>query len=159
MARAESEDGVRALVEAGVDDLVRPELEGGIELMRHTLLDLGYRPRQIMEWANELRASGYEALGDDARMERRQAAEHLMASFSEIDLSWVEVGNGCSAAGCTLGALDLRAATGANAVAVRRAGDLVFFVDATTAIESGDKLGLMGTPDQIDAARALLGSA
>lgn len=159
VARADTEDGVRALVEAGVDDLVRPGLEGGIELMRHTLLDLGYRPRQITEWANELRASGYEALEDDARLERRRAAEHLLASLSEIDLSWVTVGEGCSAAGCTLGALDLRAATGANAVAVRRAGDLVLFVDATTPIEPGDELGLMGTADEIDAARALLGPA
>ncbi len=157
VARADSEDGVRALVEAGVDDLVRPELEGAIELMRHALIDLGFRPRQIMELANDLRSSGYEALGDDAHQERRRAVERLTASFSEIDLSWVRVGEGCPVAGCTLARLDLRARTDASAVALRRAGELQLFVDAAQVLEVGDELGLMGTPDQIEEARAVLG--
>ena len=68
IGRAETEDGVRDLAAAGVAEVVRPQLEGGIELMRHTLLDLGYRPRQIQGSVNDLRESGYEAMGEDARV-------------------------------------------------------------------------------------------
>ena len=156
VARADSQDGVEALVAAGVDDLVRPELEGGIELMRHTLLDLGYRPRQIQAYADDLRDSGYAALADDARAERRRAFGTLMASLSELELHWVEVGERCPMAGCTLAKLDLRARTGANAVALKRAGELVLFLDATTVLLPGDSVGLMGTADQLEAAEQLL---
>ena len=156
VARADTQDGVEALVAAGVDDLVRPELEGGIELMRHTLLDLGYRPRQIQAYANDLRESGYAALADDARAERSRAFGHLMASLSELELHWVEVGERCPMAGCTLAQLDLRARTGANAVALKRAGELSVFLDATTVLHPGDSVGLMGTADQLEAAERLL---
>ena len=157
VARADTQDGVEALVAAGVDDLVRPELEGGIELMRHTLVDLGYRPRQIQNYANDLRESGYAALGDDGRAERQRAFGHLIASLSELELHWVTVGERCPMAGCTLAGLDLRARTGANAVALRRAGELEVFLDATTVLHAGDAVGLMGTAEQLEAAEALLG--
>ena len=155
VTRADSADGVEALVAAGVNDVVRPELEGGIELMRHTLLDLGYRPRQIQEYANDLRASGYEALGDGARHKRMRAAERMMASLAEVDLHWVEVASGSAVAAATLGALDLRARTGAQAVALRRGEDLELFLGADTALCPGDHVALMGTDAQLEAAEAL----
>ena len=136
---------------------MRPELEGGIELMRHTLLDLGLRPRQIQDYANSLRESGYEALGDDRRAERQRALGALVASLSELELHWVEVGESCPMAGCALGALDLRARTGANAVALRHADEVEVFLDANTVLRAGDSVGLMGTAEQLSAAEALLG--
>lgn len=156
VARADTQGGVEALVAAGVDDLVRPELEGGIELMRHTLVDLGYRPRQIQSYANDLRESGYAALGDNGRAERQRAFGHLIASLSELELHWVEVGERCPMAGCTLAKLDLRARTGANAVALRRGSELELFLDATTILRAGDLVGLMGTAEQLEAAESLL---
>ena len=155
VTRADSADGVEALVAAGVNDVVRPELEGGIELMRHTLLDLGYRPRQIQEYANDLRASGYEALGDGAQRKRMRAAERMMASLAEVDLHWVEVASGSAVAAATLGALDLRACTGAQAVALRRGEDLELFLGADTVLCPGDHVALMGTDAQLEAAEAL----
>lgn len=155
VTRADSADGVEALVAAGVNDVVRPELEGGIELMRHTLLDLGYRPRQIQEYANDLRASGYEALSDGARRKRMRAAERMMASLAEVDLHWVEVAWGSAVAASTLGALDLRACTGAQAVALRRGEDLELFLGADTVLCPGDHVALMGTDAQLEAAEAL----
>ena len=124
--------------------------------MRHTLIELGYRPRQIQGYANDLRASGYAALGDAGRLERRRALEHLTASLSELDLAWVQVGSSCPLAGRTLAELDLRAQTGASAVALRRSGEIEVFLDADTRICSGDQVGLVGTAEQVDAAAALL---
>ena len=157
VARADGEDGVRALVEAGVNEVVRPELEGGIELMRHTLLDLGFRPRKIQGYVDDLRESGYEALGDGARAKRALAFKRLAAAMSELDIRWVSVTEGSAADGRTLAELDLRAQTGANAVALRHAGDLQPMVDPAMVLEPGDSLGLLGSDDQLDAAEALLG--
>lgn len=157
VTRAGSEDAVAELAAAGVNEVVRPELEGGIELMRHTLLDLGYRPRQIQEYANELRDSEYEALADDAQVRRSHAFERFMASLADVELEWVTVPDGSRWTGSTLGQIDLRAQTGARAVVLRRADDAQLFVDANTTVYSCDKLGLMGTAEQIEAAERLLG--
>ena len=159
VARADTDDAVEALVAVGADDIVRPELEGGIELMSHTLLDLGYRPKQIHAYANDLRASGYEALADDARAKRRLALENMLASMNELDLSWVTVGENSAAAHRTLADLDLRVSTGVNAVSLRRDGNLVLFLNAETLLLPGDQVGLMGTDDQLDAARGLFDGA
>ena len=156
VARADNEDAVRALVDAGASEVVRPELEGGIELMRHTLLDLGFRPRQIQGYANDLRESGYEALGDATRTKRLAAMRRLLASVSEVELRWVRVGSG-GAAGETLASLDLRARTGASAAALRRDGEMCLVVDPQEGLRVGDELGLMGTDEQLDAAEELLG--
>lgn len=155
VTRAEDEDGLKALAAAGANEVVRPELEGGIELMRHTLIDLGYTPRQIQDYANELRASGYEALGDNAQGARRRAFERLVASLSEVELEWVLVGEASTAAGSTLADLDLRAKTGVNAVALRRGGEVTLFLDARTELHKGDKVGLVGTVEQVEAAAKL----
>ncbi|WP_417057161.1 cation:proton antiporter [Enorma massiliensis] len=155
VTRAEDEDGLKALAAAGANEVVRPELEGGIELMRHTLIDLGYTPRQIQDYANELRASGYEALGDNAQGARRRAFERLVASLSEVELEWVLVGEASTAAGSTLADIDLRAKTGVNAVALRRGGEVTLFLDARTELHKGDKVGLVGTVEQVEAAAKL----
>lgn len=155
VTRAEDEDGLKVLAAAGANEVVRPELEGGIELMRHTLIDLGYTPRQIQDYANELRASGYEALGDNAQGARRRAFERLVASLSEVELEWVLVGEASTAAGSTLADLDLRAKTGVNAVALRRGGEVTLFLDARTELHKGDKVGLVGTVEQVEAAANL----
>lgn len=158
ITRAHDEDAVAELVEAGADEVVRPVLEGGIELMRHTLLDLGYRPRQIQGYADELRASGYAALAEGSRTMRARAFERLLSSLADIELHWVDVAEGSLVAGRTLAEIDLRAQTGANAVALRRAGETSLFLDATTRLAVGDTVGLIGAAGELDAAERLLGA-
>ncbi len=41
----------------GVEDVVRPELEGGVELMRQTLLELNVSDAQIQQYADRVRAA------------------------------------------------------------------------------------------------------
>lgn len=158
VTRADSEDGVVSLVEAGVNEVVRPELEGGIELLRHTLLDLGFKPKQIQGYVDDLRESGYDALNDTSRLKRMRAFERLMATMSDIDMQWVTVGEG-EAAGKTLADLELRTRTGAQAVALRQAGVVQPFVDARVPLKPGDVLGLVGTAEQMDRAEAILAGA
>ena len=64
--------------------------------MRHALLRLGYRPQQIQGYANDLRASGYEALGDGAQLSRVRAIERFMGAMRGLELDWVQVGRGAA---------------------------------------------------------------
>jgi CPA2 family monovalent cation:H+ antiporter-2 len=47
IARASSEDGTKRLAELGAQDVIHPELEGGLEIVRHTLLQLGFPLQEI----------------------------------------------------------------------------------------------------------------
>jgi CPA2 family monovalent cation:H+ antiporter-2 len=56
LARASSWDGGRRLLAHGASQIVRPELEGGVELLRQTLRDLSYpddRAQEIVDLARE----------------------------------------------------------------------------------------------------------
>lgn len=154
-ARVGSEDAIGALVEAGASEVVRPELEAGIELLRHTLLDLGFKPRQIQGYIDDLRESGYEALDENARAKRTRAFERMMTTLSEVEMRWAVVGEG-PAVGKTLAELNLRVCTGAQAVVARRDGEIYPIVDANAPLQIGDTLGLIGTADQTAAAEELL---
>lgn len=177
VTRADSAEGVAMMVDAGAEDVVSPELEGGIELMRHTLIDLGYNERQIQRYANELRESGYAALGENAHAAQMQALGHLLASLRDAELRWVTVPAGSQAAGRSLAQTDLRARTGAQVIAVARGAveggnadvagagqgagqgaprETVANPGGTTVLRAGDSAGLMGTPSQLDAAEELL---
>ena len=158
VARANSDDCVEELVHLGVADVVRPELEGGIELMRHALLRLGYGPQQIQGYSNDLRESGYEALGNRASFKRRRALERLMASMHDLELTWVPVEEGGELAGRTLAESDLRARTGAQVVARRRGERVTLAVAPDEVLRPGDVLGLMATPEGIEAAEGLAGT-
>jgi monovalent cation:H+ antiporter-2, CPA2 family len=64
IARASSWEGGRRLMAAGVHKIVRPELEGGVELLRQTLQDLSFsddKTGALIETARE------EAMGVDPR--------------------------------------------------------------------------------------------
>lgn len=156
IGRAETEDGVRDLAAAGVAEVVRPQLEGGIELMRHTLLDLGYRPRQIQGYVNDLRESGYEAMGEDARVKRSRAIERLVAGLADADIRWVRVEDAGEASGRTLAEIDLRARTGASVVAFCHDGQVLPLVDPDAKLCPGDCLALMGVDEDVEAAEKLL---
>ena len=118
--------------------------------MRHTLLDLGYRPNKIQSCVNNLREDGMRRWGITLVFNVVVLLSAMAASLSEVELVWVEVAVGCCFAGRTLADLDLRARTGANAVVLRRGGETRLFLDATTEIHEGDKLGLVGADEDIE---------
>ena len=65
IARASSWDGGRRLLAAGVQTIVRPELEGGVELLRQTLQDLRFSDAEtgaLIELARQ------EAMGVDPHL-------------------------------------------------------------------------------------------
>ena len=63
---------------------------------------------------------------------------------------------GTSAIGKTLSSIDLRAATGAAAIAISRDHEVIV-PSGTEVLQEGDVVGLTGTSDSIEAARRLLG--
>lgn len=57
LARASTWEGAQRLRKAGVQQVVRPELEGGVEMARQTLLDLHFSHEAALELADAVRQS------------------------------------------------------------------------------------------------------
>lgn len=69
IARAASQQGVRDLFALGVQHVVYPELEGGLEIMRETLHQLGYPEHDIQQYTDTIRSNHYD-LSTSTEIER-----------------------------------------------------------------------------------------
>ncbi len=154
VARSATQDGVGELARLGANYTVQPELEGGLELLHHTLLELGFPLREVHEYAQAVRRDHYnlEVMSAD---EHRSLDEMLIA-FEGIEISWVKVGEKSPIVGVTLADAGIRAQTGASVVALIRNGRLYPNPKSNTIFEIGDRLGLIGEDEQIKIVRQMI---
>lgn len=77
----------------------------------------------------------------------------------QTDLVWVQVAPGSAADGASLVELDLRARTGAQAIAHKRGDTLEPDLGIHAHLRAGDSVGLVGTTDALVSARELFGQS
>ena len=96
----------------------------------------------------------------DARSARRLGSILTGTNFETVDVAdlevplgeaiieWWEVGEGSDLAGSTLGATDLRSATGVSVIAIQRGAETVANPDPQERIDAGDVLVTLGTREE-----------
>ncbi len=131
VSRAADEGSVPKLTRAGADRAISPYAIGG-----HRLAHLILSPAVVDFFETALRR-GSEAL----------AIEDLA------------IAGGSRVAGQTLGALDVRQATGATVLAILREGSPIVNPAGDLALSEGDRLLALGTSDQLQRLERLLASA
>src|SRR5262249_46297491 len=121
VSRAATWDGARRLKDAGADDIVRPELEGGVEIVRRTLLDLELPMSDVQRYTD---FGGREGLTGSGRPspERGRVLEDLVGAGRHLQVGWLIVHEGSRLSGATLADSGLRASTGVSVVAIGRNG-------------------------------------
>ena len=161
IARAGTLVGVRRLHELGARHVINPELEGGLEIVRHTLFELDYPMSRLQPYVDAVRRDAYRGRldGDDERAEAARALDQLLSAVRGVDIAWHEVPADSPLAGSTLAATNLRGLTGASVVAVMHDGDLVPNPAPGTVLVEGALLGLIGTPEELSAVEEVLGAA
>ncbi|HEU5346995.1 MAG TPA: cation:proton antiporter [Ktedonobacterales bacterium] len=60
IARAATQSGIERLFQLGAQDVIHPELEGGLETVRHTLMRLGFPFREVDDYAEAVRRDRYD---------------------------------------------------------------------------------------------------
>ncbi len=163
LVRAESVEQLEDLGRLGVYEAVQPEFEAGLELARQALARFGVGAEEAQNFADGVRkelyapisAEGpsYEEGGDGLPARLRRASR-------AIEVEWVRLsGNGGSDAGFvlgrTIGDLKVRSETGASLLAVVRDEEVIPNPGADLRLKSGDAVGVLGTPEQRAAFRAL----
>jgi CPA2 family monovalent cation:H+ antiporter-2 len=83
IARAATGEGVQRLAQLGSQDVIHPELEGGLEIVRHTLLQLGFPLREVREYTDAVRRNHYDS-EINTHAERR-TIDNLLGAGDAID--------------------------------------------------------------------------
>ena len=154
IARATTEEGINRLAELGAQDVIHPELEGGLELVRHTLMKLGYPLQEIIRYTDAIRHDHYDAQVNT--QEEHRLLHELIHASQHLDVSWVRIASGNALVGQTLAEANIRARTGASVVAIIRNKQPMANPKSQTVFEADDRVGLIGDTEQIQAAEKLL---
>ena len=155
IVRAASVEGVLRLGQLGAHHVVHPEMEGGLELMHHTLLELGYPLRQVHSFTEAVRQDHYNSeINTD---EEHRSLHEMIAATEGIEITWLPVEENSPLIGISLAEANLRARTGASVVAVLRSQQLIANPKSGMEFEVGDRVGMIGEADQIQAAREWIG--
>lgn len=156
ITRASTWEGGRHLKDAGATAVIRPELEGGIEIVRRTLLSLRFPAYDVQRYTDAVRS---EELGiPSAEDDRAKVLEDLAHAVGNLDVAWIAVGTGSPVAGRTLAESNVRARTGASIVAIGRGETVISNPTPAETLAPGDRAAVLGSPTAIaEAARLLAG--
>ena len=154
IARAATQAGVTRLAALGAQEVIHPELEGGLAIVRHALIQLGLPLREVQKYADLVRREHYDV--EINSVAERQVLQQLLNAAQGIEVTWVRLPDDHPLVGRTLADADLRAQTGASVVAVFRDGRLLPNPKSGTVFQAGDRIGLIGDEDHLQAAEAWL---
>jgi CPA2 family monovalent cation:H+ antiporter-2 len=154
IARAATSTGVHRLAAHGAQDVIHPELEGGLEVVRHTLLALDYPLVQVQQYTDAVRRDAYDTA--ITSHDEHLMLDQLLATVRGMEIRWHTLHAESPLVGRTLAEVNLRARTGASVVAVVRDRKLIANPKSHTTFAEGDTLGLIGEAEQIAAAEQLM---
>jgi CPA2 family monovalent cation:H+ antiporter-2 len=137
------------LSDSGATAVVRPELEGGVEIVRRTLLQLDLPVRDVQQYSELIRREGLSE-SDRPSAEQVRVLHDLVTAAQGLEVTWLTVEAGSPLAGQTIAASHLRTRTGASIVAISRASGLIPNPGPSELVNSGDRLAVIGTSRQVD---------
>ncbi len=155
IVRAASEKGVRHLQSLGADHIIHPELEGGLEIVHHTLLSLGFPLREVYQYTESIRHDHYDF--DLTSADEHASLHELLYAVKGVEITWVEIGEASPLVGLSLAEANIRSKTGASVVALVRKNHLTANPKSSTVFEAEDVLGLIGETDQIESVQKWAG--
>ena len=154
IARAATESGVHRLAAVGASYIIHPELEGGLEIMRHTLLALGYPPGHIQPYVDAVRGDAYAAIAAEGT--RPYVLDQLITATRGVEIAWQPVAEHSTLVGKSMKEANLRARVGTSVIALLRDGHVIANPTSGTHFEVGDLVGVIGTGQELAATAELL---
>ncbi len=154
IVRASGEEAMRDLRQLGAHDVINPELEGGLEITRHTLLRLNFAPNEVQWYADAVRRDQYDSSISTA--EEHRVLDQMITAAKGMEIVWLPVTDNSPLIGKSIAEANLRSLTGASIVAMLRGGELMANPKSATEFQSGDILGIIGETPQVQQAKVLL---
>ncbi|MGJ3239808.1 MAG: cation:proton antiporter [Anaerolineae bacterium] len=153
VARSDSNEFAEQLYQHGVYEVVQPQFEASLEIVRQALLHLEVPIPEIHHFTDGIRHELYAPLRNSnnyaAIGKLKKAAAHLM------ELSWIDLNDG-EMIGRTLNELQIRQQTGASIVGILRDGEMLTNPGADERLHDGDVIAVLGNHQQVEQVRSLL---
>jgi CPA2 family monovalent cation:H+ antiporter-2 len=150
IARASTWDGGRRLKADGAGEVVRPELEGGVEIVRRTLLELKLPVREIQRYTDLVRREGLDE-SDRPSLGRSRVLDDLVKAAGDLELGWLVVSDTSPLSGVRIVDASLRQIAGVSVVAISRERAVISNPGPEVIFVPGDRVALIGTPEQVAA--------
>lgn len=149
IARATTQAGMSLLYQLGARDVIHPELEGGLEVVRHVLLTLGFPASHVQPYTDAVRRDHYDTA--ESTTAERQSLDQLRNTVRGLDLAWRQLGRQGPLVGQTLMEANVRLRTGASVLAIIRDQQVLANPKSNTRFQGEDLVGLLGDQGQIAA--------
>ena len=154
ISRASTWDGAKRLKADGAGEVVRPELEGGVEIVRRTLLELHLPVREIQRYTDLVRREGLDEV-DRPSLGRSRILDDLVKTAGDLELGWLVVADNSPLSGVRIVDASLRQIAGVSVVAISRERAVISNPGPEVIFVPGDRVALIGTPEQVVAAEAM----
>lgn len=152
VARAARLAQIEHLQRFGIYEIVQPEFEAGLELVRQTLLHLDVAPAEIERLSDTIRTERYRPFQTLAT--NAQVLSTLRGARNALGIEWVTLPPDAPCTGQTIAASGVRQHTGATVAALLRDGALLSNPEPGELLEAGQSLAVLGTFEQRAAFRA-----
>ncbi|MFN8568686.1 MAG: cation:proton antiporter [Kouleothrix sp.] len=157
VARAARLAQIEHLRRFGIYEIVQPEFEAGLELVRQTLLHFDMPAIEIDHLSDAVRTEYYQpfqSLDTNARL-----LGQLQRARGTIEIEWLTLPADAPFAGQSIADSGIREHTGASVAALQCDDALQSNPAPSTLLAAGQRIAIMGTPEQRAAFRAWLGLA
>ena len=160
VARAMHEEQLKHLGEMGITEVVQPEFEAGLEMVRQVLLQFKVVPAEIRQFTDAVRGEMYAPL---AAQDQSSGSLQMLGDFhwarEALEVDWVDVPESSSLVGQSIGAAGIRRRTGGSIAGILRNGSIISNPGPDHVLQPGETLGILGTLEQRQATRKLLEEA
>lgn len=149
-----SEEQMKTLYQMGATEVVRPDFEAGLEIVRQALMRLRIPESEIIRCAQTVRRDLYASSSEDLDAERIAL---LQSATRFLELRWITLGCNPSLIGQTIGDMAIRTRTGVSIVGVIRGGVFHHTPGPEFRFEDGDTVAVIGRSEQLSAFEKLAG--
>lgn len=159
VVRANQDKDIELLYQLGAREVVQSEFEASLELSSHLLTGLGLPLPIIQREVQQIRNSHYQELRP-ARPSY-QVSRELKEATEAMNGCWYDLPADSPLVNMTLDETNLRRLTGISLMAIQRPnGEEIDYPEGKTMLTAGDRLLVVGDPDELAAFSALVeGSA
>lgn len=146
IARAYRDDDLQHLYQDGANEVILPSFEGGLEMLRQTLLRFGVTAETIQTYTNAIHHARYEPWRNETVDSK--LLTYLRQANQGLTIAWYQIPDDSIHMHYTFETLRIRQQTGASIVAIVRGSDVLVNPEGTTVLQPGDRLAVIGTEEQ-----------
>lgn len=144
--RAHVNDEIDVLYQLGAQEVVQPEFEASLEMGAHLLLNLGDTAYAVQQVVNRYRTGRYR----DILPERAEywGRFDLETAIEGLEHRWYMLPHNIDISGKTLAQANIRRLTGVTIMAIERDRQLYRYPLGDTVLQAGDRLLVVGSPEE-----------